>query len=88
MISRRLLWIVYALASVVVGVAAGHWFFRIFDKVVPPAVTTSFNRTAAHGYFLMHGAMLGVVMALWGVLGSWVVRVARDKSPAPGRPTK
>ena len=83
--SRRLLWIVYGLASVLVGIVAGHWFFRIFDEVVPPAVTTSFNRTAAHGYFLMHGAILGVVMALWGVLAFWVARKTGDKGAAPGQ---
>ncbi len=85
MSSRRLAWIVYALASVLAGVAAGQWFFRLFDQVVPPAVTTSFNRAAAHGYFLMNGAILGVVMALWGVLAFWVARATRDKSPKPGQ---
>ena len=86
--TRRLLWVIYALASVLVGVAAGQWFFRLFDHVVPPAVTTSFNRAAAHGYFLMNGALLGVVIALWGALAFWLARVIGAKGPGPGPSAK
>jgi hypothetical protein len=73
---------------VLVGVAAGQWFFRLFDHVVPPAVTTSFNRAAAHGYFLMNGALLGVVIALWGALAFWLARMIGAKNAAPGQPGK
>jgi len=83
MTTRRLIWIVYFAASVLVGVGAGHWFFRLFDQVVPPAVITSFNRTTAHGFFLMNGAGLGVVMALWGGVAFWVARMTGDKTSAP-----
>lgn len=86
--SRRLLWIVYALASVAFGVAAGQWFFRLFDHVVPPAVTTSFNRAAAHGYFLMNGALLGIVIALWGMAAFWIARVIGNKTPSTGKQAK
>jgi hypothetical protein len=86
--ARRLIWVVYVVASICVGVAAGQWFFRLFDHVVPPAVTTSFNRAAAHGYFLMNGALLGVVMALWGMLAFWVARLTGDKGAAPGQASK
>lgn len=86
--ARRLVWIAYALASVLVGVGAGQWFFGVFDQVVPPAVTTSFNRSAAHGYFLIHGVVLGVVIGLWGVVAFWLARVAGNKNPTTGKPAK
>jgi uncharacterized membrane protein len=82
--ARRLLWTVYAVASVLMGLGAGQWFFRIFDQVVPPAVTTSFNRTTAHGYFLLNGALLGVVIALWGALAFWLARLIGAKGADPG----
>jgi ABC-type enterochelin transport system permease subunit len=86
--TRRLIWIVYIAVSVLVGVGAGHWFFGLFVQVVPPAVMTSFNRTTAHGYFLMNGAVLGVVMALWGVLAFWVARITGGKTSAPAQTSK
>ena len=87
MTARRLIWVVYIVASVLMGIGAGQWFFRLFDHVVPPAVTTSFNRAAAHGYFLLNGAILGVVIALWGVLAFSVARMTGDKG-APRQPFK
>ena len=88
MTARQLLWIVYVVVSILIGVGAGQWFFRIFDHVVPPAVTTSFNRTTAHGYFLLNGALLGLVIGLWGLVAFWVARITRDKRAAPGEPAK
>jgi hypothetical protein len=84
--TRRLILIAYALASVLIGVAAGQRFFRLFDQVVPQAVTTTFNRAAAHGYFLMNGALLGVVIALWGLVAYWLARMTGDKNPSAGKP--
>jgi hypothetical protein len=81
--ARRLLVIAYLLASVLLGVAAGQWFFRLFDHVVPPAVTTSFNRAAAHGYFLLNGCLLGVVIAVWGAVAYWVARVTGGTGASP-----
>jgi hypothetical protein len=86
--ARRLFWVAYVLASVLLGVAAGQWFFSLFDRVVPPAVMTSFNRATAHGFFLMNGALLGFVVALWGLLAFWVARITGGKAPAPGPSAK
>ena len=88
MSTRRIVWVVYALASVLVGVAAGQWFFRLFDHVVPPAVTTSFNRAAAHGYFLMNGALLGGVIALWGAVAFWIARKTGEGGGTRGTPPR
>lgn len=86
---RRLALIAYAAVSVLAGIGAGHWFFGLFDQVVPPAVMTSFNRTTAHGYFLMNGAFLGVVMALWGGVAFWIARLtAARPGPAASQPPK
>jgi hypothetical protein len=86
MTAKRILWICYLVASVLLGVGAGQWFFRLFDQVVPPAVVTSFNRVTAHGYFLTNGAFLGVVIALWGALGYVIGRMQGRSSPAPAPP--
>jgi hypothetical protein len=86
MTAKRALWIAYLLASVLLGVGAGQWFFRLFDQVVPPAVVTSFNRVTAHGYFLTNGAFLGVVIALWGVLGYAMGRMTGRTKAAPSPP--
>ena len=86
--ARRLAWIAYAAVSVLAGVGAGHWFFRLFDQVVPPAVMTSFNRATAYGYFLMNGAFLGVGMALWGVLAFWIARMTGSTPGTSTTPAK
>lgn len=86
MTAKRILWIAYLVASVLLGVGAGQWFFRLFDQVVPPAVVTSFNRVTAHGYFLTNGAFLGIVIALWGALGFAIGRMQGRSKPAPSGP--
>ena len=79
-----------ALANLGLGVASGHWFFRVFRVTVPPALVTDFNRATAHGYFLLHGALLGAVLFLWCllVLGlwrlPWITGGSRDATPPAG----
>lgn len=84
--AKRVLWIVYVVGSVLLGVAAGQWFFRLFDQVVPPAVVTSFNRVTAHGYFLTNGAFFGIVIALWGLVAYALGRFRRRARQAPPAP--
>ena len=54
--------------SEVVGLLIGHVFFRLFDKTVPPAMLTSFNKGTAHAAFLIYGLGTGLVLFLWGLL--------------------
>jgi hypothetical protein len=59
-------------ASEAVGLALGQWFFGIYTQTVPPAVVTSFNVNAAHGYFLLNGALAGLLFFIWGLLVMWL----------------
>ena len=83
--------LLYLILSTLLGIGAGEWFFRMFDQFVPAAVTTNFNRTAAHGYFLLNGAALGIVIFLWGIAAVFLApMLRRDRSRADvenaGRP--
>lgn len=78
--------LVYLVVSVLLGLGAGEWFFRLFDQVVPPAVTTAFNRTAAHGYFIFNGALLGLIAFFWGLIAVIVAPLLRAKPDATPKP--
>jgi hypothetical protein len=79
--SKRLIGIVLAaVGSLVIGVVAAQWFFGLFEKTVPPAVTTSFNMGAAHGAFIAYGLGLGVLVFAWALV---VVALARFFPAAP-----
>ncbi len=86
--SKRLIGIVLAaVGSVVLGVIASQWFFGLFDKTVPPAVITSFNKSAVHGAFLGYGIGLGVLIFAWTLLAVALARFfpASPKTPAKPR---
>ena len=79
--SRRVWGILVLLAlSILLGVLAGEFFFRIWVKTVPTAVTTSFNTASAHGYYLMNGVVVGVVFFLWGLLSPVIALMFRKKA--------
>lgn len=85
--SRKMVGVILALVgSVVLGVVGGQWFFRLFDKTVPPAVITSFNRTTAHAAFLFDGVLLGVAVFAWVMAVLGLARFFRN--PEPPSPTK
>jgi len=73
--------------SEVLGVLSGHWYFGVFTKTVPPAVTTDFNLTAAYSLFLWRGMLLGLgifVLALLAVVAAPLFRPPAA-SQAPGK---
>jgi len=73
--SKKMLGLILLLvAGEAIGLAAGNYAFRLFDKTVPPAVITSFVRGGAHGAYLGFGAVLGIVIALWSALVAWCAR--------------
>jgi hypothetical protein len=83
--SRRVVGILVQLGlSVVLGVLAGEFFFKIWMKTVPSAVTTTFNTGSAHAYYLWAGAEMGLAFFLWGLLAPLVARIFRPKPVAPG----
>jgi len=66
--SKRLIGIVLAaVGSLAIGIVASEWFFGLFEKTVPPAVITSFNKGAAHGAFFFYGLGLGVLIFAWAL---------------------
>jgi hypothetical protein len=72
--------LVLLIASVVIGVLAGHLFFGLFTQTVPPAVLTSFNKGTAYVAFIGYGVGLGIVIFLWTLLAA--------RLGAGGRPRK
>jgi hypothetical protein len=72
--------------SMLLGVGAGEFFFGIWQKTVPPAMTTSFNTGSAHAAFLGSGAVVGVVFFLWGLLSPVIALMFRPKKVEPARP--
>jgi hypothetical protein len=66
--------------SVALGVLSGHWFFGIFERTVPAAVVTEFNRTTAYGFFLWRGLLGGFVLFLWSFLAVGVAPFFRNPS--------
>ncbi len=87
--SKRLIGIVLAaVGSLVLGYLAGERFFVLFDKTVPPAVITDFNRATAHGFFITYGLVLGVVVFAWTLLAVVLARFfpAAPKPSASPRP--
>ncbi len=86
--SKRLIGIVLAaVGSVALGLIAAEWFFGLFNKTVPPAVITAFNRGAAHGAFIGYGIGLGVMIFAWTLLAVVLARFfpGAPKPPAPPR---
>ena len=45
-----------------VGLLLAQLFFGLFEKTVPPAVLTSFNRGSAHAAFIAYGLGAGLVI--------------------------
>ena len=90
--SRRWWGILILLAgSEILGVLSGHWYFRIFNRTVPPAMVTDFSRAAAHGYFLYRGALLGFVFFLWSLTAATIFplfRASQQISDKPKRESK
>jgi len=81
--SRRVWGFLVMLAlSLLLGVGAGQFFFGIWEKTVPPAMTTSFNTGSAHAAYLGSGAVVGVVFFVWGLVSPLIALMFRPKRAA------
>lgn len=79
--------LVLLIGSEVIGALLGHVFFGLFNKTVPPAVLTSFNKGTAYAAFLVYGLGAGFLIFLWGLLSIYGARFFREKKErevAPG----
>lgn len=76
--TRRIIGLMIMFAgSLLLGILAGSWFFRLFRHTVPPAVLTSFNQATAHGAFLGYGLLAGVALFVWTLLAVGIDRLFR-----------
>lgn len=64
--------IILLAGSVIVGVVAGLWYFGLFEKTVPPAVLTSFNKGTAKAAFVTYGLLTGVLLFVWSLAVIWL----------------
>ena len=69
------------LGSELVGFGLGEWFYGLFVKAVPPAVTSSFNSGAAHLAFLLYGGVSGAVIFVWSLLALALARLFGPRRP-------
>ena len=81
--SRRLIGILLLLlVCEVMGVLLGIWFFRLFERTMPPMALSSFNMGAAHVMFMIRGAVCGLgvfLIALLAVIASPMFRSSASK---------
>jgi hypothetical protein len=69
--------LVLLLISEALGLFLGQIFFGLFEKTVPPAVLTSFNRGTAHAAFLAYGAVAGLPIFLLAAAASGATHIFR-----------
>jgi ABC-type Na+ efflux pump permease subunit len=80
--------ILLLIGSAVIGAVTGDRFFSLFTKTVPPAVLTSFNKSTAHGAFIVYGMVLGGVIFLWTLVAILIAPVfGRRKAGSEVRPS-
>jgi len=71
--------LVLLIGSEIIGILLGHIFFGLFNKTVPPAVLTSFNKGTAYAAFLAYGIGAGAFIFLWALLGVYGARFFRRR---------
>ncbi len=75
--------LVLLIGSVLIGILFGHIFFGLFNKTVPPAVLTNFNKGTAYAAFIVYGLAAGVAIFIWGLLGIYGAKFFRSKTSSP-----
>jgi hypothetical protein len=68
-------WIILLVISEALGVFLGEIFFGLFEKTVPAAVLTSFNKGTAHGAFLIYGLGAGLLIFVVGLVSAGLSRL-------------
>jgi hypothetical protein len=74
--------LILLVTSVGLGGLLGNVFFALFEKTVPAAVLTSFNKSTAHLAFIAYGLGAGVLIFVWSVVAIQVSRFFRGR-PRP-----
>lgn len=85
MTAKRFLLILLFLVSEGVGIACGEWFFRLYVSSIPPVGQNAFTANASHAAHLLYGAVVGLLLFLWALLGMLLGRAQRPSAtPPPG----
>ena len=85
--SKRVIGLLFLLAgSVALGVLQGVYFFRLFEKTVPPLALSSFSESAAHVTFLGYGVASGVCIFLLALAAVLISPAFRNRSGARTAP--
>jgi len=59
--------LILLVASELLGLLLGQWFYSLFIKTLPPLALSSFNQGTAHVAFLVYGSIAGVAVFFRGV---------------------
>ncbi len=76
------------LISIAVGFLAGQQFYRLFLSIVPQAMLTPMMQATMHASCITYGIAIGVVMFVWVVAGSAILKLfalgsGKKRVPAP-----
>ena len=78
--SRSTGFLILLFGSVILGIAAGEWFYRA-------VATPTGNGAPVHMGFLLHGALVGLAIFLWTLLALLIQKLWRKpvRSQEPSR---
>jgi len=79
--------ILLAVVCFALGIGCGQVYFGLFRKTVPPIALGEFQTSAAHGYFLWYGAILGLVIFAVAMVAVAVSPIFSRSSVDKGRST-
>ena len=83
MLSRRVGVVLALLASEMLGLEMGRWYYSLFLKTVPPLSVSSVNSAAAQAACLTYGAIAGIAIFLWTLLAVFLARFFRRSGEKP-----
>ncbi len=83
--SRKLTGVLILLvASELLGLFAGHWFFGLYARSIPQALTASVSLQGTRLVFLLHGMALGFGIFVWTLIAIGVGRILLTERVAAG----
>ena len=66
--------LILLVASELLGLLLGQWFYSLFIKTLPPLALSSFNQGTAHVAFLVYGSIAGVAVFFLALLSAMLSR--------------
>ena len=84
--SKLVVTLVILVLSEAAGIGLGEWFFHLFLKAVPPVALSEFNSQSARIAHWLYGAVVGVALFVWALLGMATNRMFQLMSKAKASP--